>query len=58
MRVYVVVEYNYINSFYGWSDTVYCIVDSEEKAESIVNEQNLQHDERFKYFEYEEYEVR
>jgi hypothetical protein len=58
MRIYVVVENNYINSFYGWSDRVYCIVDSEEKAESIVNEQNLQHDERFKYFEYEEYEVR
>lgn len=58
MKVYVVIEYNYINGFHGWSDNIYCIVDSEEKAESIVNEQNLQHDERYKYFEYEEYEVR
>lgn len=58
MKVYVVIEYNYINGFYGWSDKVYCIVDSEAKAESIVDEQNLQHDRRYKYFEYEEYDVR
>ena len=58
MKVYVIIEYNYINIFYGWTDSVYCIVDSEKKAEIIVNERNLQCDERYKYFEYVEYEVR